>query len=86
MVNLVFIFKFNENIIKLFNNYTFNCECLRGYSNTYKIRWQTKKEYITVETKNNLWLDVCNTIETDKNKYAENTWCSSDGERWPELC
>ena len=61
------------DIVKLTNPYVFICETLRGYSNNYKIQWHTEKEIITVKTKNNLWDKVTVTVETDKNKYAENT-------------
>jgi len=62
-----------NDIKKLANPYTFTCECLRGYNNTYKIAWQTKTAIITAETKNNLWLEIEETHETATNEYVENT-------------
>ena len=61
------------HITKLANKYVFRCETLRGYPNTYIILWYTKNERITVKTQNLLWSNVTKTIETDTNKYAENT-------------
>lgn len=65
--------KQRNKIIKLANLHRFTCEVLRGYSNTYKIEWQTKTEIITAKTKINLWREVSQTIETGKNDYAQHT-------------
>lgn len=65
--------KRQNNIVKLTNPYRFTCEALRGYPNTYKVEWQTRKEIVTAETKTNLWQEVTQTIETGKNEYAEHT-------------
>lgn len=62
------------NINKLANPFIFDCEVLRGYSNTYKIEWITlKNEWIICETKVNLWGDVLRPHIVQNNEYAQHT-------------
>lgn len=73
--NKLIDYYFNKgDIKKLSNPFNFTCEVLRGYDNTYKISWITlKKEWITAETKNKLWVDVLRPHEVNNNQYAEHT-------------
>ena len=61
------------SIKELATPYVFKCSGLRGYSNTYHIEWLTEKEWITAETRKNLWTEVTETVEKESDKYAENT-------------
>lgn len=65
--------KEKRHIVKLANDHIFKCEPLRGYSNTYKIEWITRKYRITVTCKINLWQTVTVRHERDKDKYAQYT-------------